>query len=284
MKTRNGRRKAAALTGMAAVMAAATLMTGACTISSQAEETGNYGEYGFVADDADLLTEEEQSDLQAKLEEIGKTHGIEIAVVTTDSYAENSIMSFADNTMDYNDWGFAGSTSDKAIELAVCMSDRSYAVCTETAAATIFTDDRIYELEDLFLDDLSSGDYYDSFAAFADGCDKICYRYEKSGSIFGAFYEVEPWKWFLCVVMGLFLGFLPVAVMTSGMKTVHMNNSAGAYEGNGGVRLNRQYDRFIRKSVNRVRIEHNSSSGGGSHSTMHSSSSGHSHGGHSGHF
>lgn len=233
------------------------------------------GEYGFVYDDGDLLTDEEEKDLQDKLEEVGSVHDVQIAVVTTDSYSQYTIEEYADDMMDSGELGMAKGDNDAGILLAVCMDTREFYESTRGEAIQIFTDNNLYSLEDKYTPYLSSGDYARAFDKFADGVDSYCTAYENRD-------KIPAWKWFVCFLLGLLFGGITVGVMASGMKNVKQNNSAAEYEQKNNVRITGRHDRFIRKSVNRTRKETENRSGGGS--TTHRSSSGNTHGGHGGHF
>lgn len=260
--------------GIAAFMTAfIALPFGGAVCASEAEVVS--GDYGFVYDQDDLLTDAEEEALQKKLEEVGEKHDIQIAVVTTGSYSQYTIEEYADDMMDYDELGLKTGNDDSAILLAISMDNREFYESTRGQAIQIFTDSNLYKLEDKFTSYLSSGDYAKAFDRFADGCDDICTSYENRN-------KIPAWKWLICVLLGLACGGVTVGVMSSGMKNVKQNNSAAEYEERNNVRISASHDRFIRKSINRVRINNESNSRGGS--STHHSSSGNTHGGHGGHF
>lgn len=233
------------------------------------------GEYGFVYDADDLLTDDEEEALQEKLEKIGEEHDIQLAVVTIDTYSQYTLEEFADDIMDSGELGMKRGNDDDAILLAVCMNDRECHPSTRGKGIQIITDSIEDDLVDSFTPYLGSGDYAKAFDKFADGCDKYCTAYENRD-------KIPAWKWFVCLLLGLAAGGITVACMTSGMNTVKQNNSAAEYEQKKKVRISGSHDRFIRKSVNRVKRDTDSGSRGGT--TTHRSSSGNTHGGHTHHF
>jgi uncharacterized protein len=266
-------KKISMIVGAAAIAASLVASPLAMTAYADGAEVIS-GDYGFVYDSSDLLTDDEEEALQKKLEEIGEAHDVQIAVVTTDSYSQYTIQEYADDIRDYGELGMKRGNDDSAILLAVCMSEREYYTSTRGEAIQILTDDNLLSLEDKFVSYLSDGDYAKAFDKFADGCDKFCTAYENRD-------KIPAWKWLACLVLGLAAGGVTVGVMASGMKNVKQNNSAADYEQRNNIRINGRYDRFIRKSVNRVKIDNDSSRGG---STVHRSSSGNTSGGHGGHF
>lgn len=229
------------------------------------------GDYGFVYDEDDLLTDEEEEALQEKLEKIGEEHDIQLAVVTVDTYSQYSLEEFADDIMDSGELGMKRGNDDDAILLAVCMKDRECHPSTRGKGIQIITDSNEDELVDKFASYLGSGDYAKAFDRFADGCDSFCTAYENRD-------KIPAWKWFIVLLLGLAGGGITVLCMSSGMKTVQQNDSAANYEQKSKVRISGSHDRFIRKSVNRVKRDTDSGSRGGT--TTHRSSSGNTHGGH----
>lgn len=258
------------------LVAAVTFMSAPMCKEAYAESAEvRSGEYGFVYDEGDLLTDEEEEDLQEKLEEVGSIHDIQIAVVTTDSYSQYTIDEYADDMMDYDELGMNSGNDDSAILLAVCMNTREFYESTRGEAIQIFTDDTLYSLEDKYTSYLSSGNYSMAFNKFADGVDTYCTAYANRD-------KIPAWKWVVCFLLGLLFGGVTVGVMASGMKNVKQNDSAAQYEQKNNVKITGRYDRFIRKSVSKTRKESENRSSGGS--TTHRSSSGNTHGGHGGHF
>jgi uncharacterized protein len=268
-------KKISMLFGTAAMAACLVASPLAMTVYADSAEV-IAGEYGFVYDSSDLLTDDEEEALQEKLEKIGEAHDVQIAIVTTDSYSQYTIEEYADDIRDYGELGMKRGNDDSAILLAVCMSSREYHTSTRGEAIQILTDDNLYSLEDKFVSYLSSGDYAKAFDRFADGCDSFCTAYENRN-------KIPAWKWFVCLILGLVCGGFTLIFMTSGMNTVKENNSAADYEQRKKVRISGSHDRFIRKSVSRVKRDTDSGSRGGG-STTHRSSSGNISGGHGGHF
>ena len=59
-----------------------------------------------VVDEADLLTDDEESMLMATLDGISQEHLVDVVVVTVDSTGEKTPMEYADDYFDYNGYGF----------------------------------------------------------------------------------------------------------------------------------------------------------------------------------
>ncbi|MBR4881878.1 MAG: TPM domain-containing protein, partial [Clostridia bacterium] len=63
-----------------------------------------YANTDYVIDNADLLSDAEEAELEAKLTEMNSNSGCDI-VVLTESYIDTDIMSYADDYFDYNGYG-----------------------------------------------------------------------------------------------------------------------------------------------------------------------------------
>ena len=97
--------------------------------------------------------------------------------------------------------------------------------------------------------------------------------------------SVSPVMILVDLVLGFLLALIPVGIMQSKLKTVVSRNDAADYIRQGSFRLDNSSDVFLYRRVNRTpRPKPQESSGDGGGSTMHTSSSGRSHGGHSGSF
>lgn len=208
-----------------------------------------------VVDMADLLSEAEEAKLEEKLEQVGQKYDIDLVVVTTDSLDGKSPREYADDYYDYHGYGADG------VLLLVSMEDRDWYVSTSGKCI-----DRIdYEdLSEYFLDDLRSGDYYDAFCRFAEGCDEAMQpKYLLVGGI--------------CLIIGLVVGLITVSSMKGQLKTVRANNGAANYVRSGSFQLTNSRDIFLyAHRTRREKPKNNNSS--------HSGSSGRSHGGGGGKF
>ncbi len=222
----------------------------------------------LVVDSADLLTSSEEASLEALLTEISDKHQIEIAVVTVNSTNGKSAESYADDFYDYNGYGW-GENYDGAL-LLIDIGSREWHITTHGAGAYYLDDYSLYEIEEAFINDLSSGWYYDAFTTFASKCDFYIENDEVSAVSF-----ILP-----SIIVGFIISLIVVSVMKSGMKTVRPASGAADYMVRDSLNLRMSSDRYLYTNV--VRTRKQSSSNGSS--SMHRSSSGRSHGGRGGRF
>ena len=203
-----------------------------------------------LVDQAELLTAEEQQQIQAKLDEVSELHHCDAVVMTVNSLEGKTATEYADDAFDYDGYGLG---EDKAgILFLVDMGDRNWATSTHGYAITAFTDAGLSYIEEKLVSYLGDGEYAEAFNCFAEQCDR----------------------------------FLTQAIKRSKLTSVVKRTTAEEYMKKGSLNLTVKQDRFINKVVTSRPVPKNdndSHSGGGGSST-HVSSSGEVHGGHSGKF
>lgn len=240
-----------------------------------------------VVDDADILTDSEEAELEDMILNIIEEHGrkYDIAVVTTYGTNGRSIEAFADDYYDYNGYGYGSRNS--GIILAIDMEERAYYMSTCGDGITVFTDYGLEHLDSDFVSFLSSGDYAAAFRHFAEGSDELIDHYESNGSP----YDIQRNKHYILyfiisLAAGLIIASTVCGMMKSQLVSVNMQTQAADYIRQGSFRVTGSRDMFLYKTVSRTKVS--SSSGGSGHSSggssTHTSSSGSSHGGHGGRF
>lgn len=234
-----------------------------------------------LVDDADLLSESEESALLNQLDEISERQDMDVVVVTVDSLGGKSAMSYADDYYDYNGYAPDG------ILLLVSMEEREWHITTTGYGITAFTDWGLENIANAFLDDLSDGQYYDAFSTYAEMCDDYITQ-AKAGEP----YDVttapavsEPFplgrNLLISIVIGVVVALIVTGIMRSQLKSVRPQRAASQYMIQGSMRVTESRDMFLYRHVDRRRREKNESGGG---SKTHRSSSGRSHGGRGGKF
>ena len=239
----------------------------------------------LLVDDADILSDSEESELLEKLTNISQDIDCEIAIVTVNSLEGKTAEAFADDYYDYNGYG-AGACDDGAI-LVLAMDKRKYAVSTHGYALTALTDAGLKNIRDNFLPEFKKGDYYEGFNIFAD----MSSEYIKSARN-GHIMDVKDFKgsfsWGINIIIslgiGLAIGLIVTLVMVSQLKSVAMQKSAVNYVKPGSLNVTNGSELFLYANVDRQYIEPSSSSSSSGGSSSHTSSSGRSHGGISGSF
>ena len=235
-----------------------------------------------LVDEADLLSDDEESELLAKLDEISERQKCDVAVVTVDSLEGKTAEVYADDYYDYNGYGF-GEERD-GILLLVSMEDRNWHMSTCGYGITAFTDAGMEYMADKFTPLLSDGFYSDAFIKYAELCDDFITQakegkpYDKGNLPKGT---ISPIWILLSIVIGLVIAYILGTKKKRKLKSVIEQASAQNYTVPGSMMLTVNWDRLVNRTVTTRVIVRDDDDGG---SSTHSSSSGTSHGGSGGSF
>lgn len=236
-----------------------------------------------VVDMAGLLSDSEGSDLADMLDEISERQQVDIVVVTADSLEGYSVVSYADDFYDENGYGF-GEERD-GILLLISMEERECGISTTGYGITAITDAGREYISEVFVADLSAGDYAAAFTDYAQLCDAFITQARN-----GEPYDIdnlpqEPFGFAgslaAALVTAFILSLIVTGIMRGQLKTVQSQSAADSYIKQGSMQLTKKNDLFLYRHVDRRKKEEKSSSGG---SRTHTSSSGTTHGGGSGNF
>lgn len=265
-----------------------------------------------VVDDAGLLTAEEAVSLTKILDGASVDTGCDIVVVTVTSTGGKLVQTYADDYYDQNGYGLG--TDKSGILLLVSMEERDWYISTAGAAIKIFSYDRLGSMGDNVAEYLSAGKYYDAFTKFGalatwyladlgsdvgtvtnsnggynnnngssgwDDNDKVVVNYPLSDYL-----SVILLAFFIAMIIALVV----VLVMKSSLKSVRHKLTARDYVRGGSMRVTNASEFFLFRTVSRVARPQNpppssgSRGGGASFGSVHTSSSGASHGGRGGKF
>lgn len=242
--------------------------------------------YNRVVDQADLLTDQEEQSLDAKLKEISERQQVDVAVITVDSIPEGySVRGYADTVYEDSGYGF-GSNKD-GLMLLISMEDHDWYITTMGYGITAFTDAGIQYIGDQITPDLANKSYAGAFNTYAELCDDFITQ-AKSGKS----YDIDNLrakiplarKWiYISIGIGLVIGVCVVSSMSAKMKTVHSQSAAKDYMKKDSLNITERSDLYLYHTITKRKIEKSSSSGHGGSSTHHSSSGGR-HGGDGGKF
>ncbi len=241
-------------------------------------------EYYPVFDEPDLLTDSEETELIAKLENICSQKQMEVVVAAFETIGDYTPMEYADDFYDYNGYGY-GENRDGLI-LIVVMDTRDWWISTCGKAIRVFTDAGIDYIGDRIVPYMADGDFYGAFSEFADLCSAFMAQAENGNP-----YDVHAlpkgsFRAGTALMLSLGIGFVIALIYTGSLKaqlkTVRAQNRAADYMKRDSLRITESRDFFLYRNVNKVARETSSSRSGGS--STHTSSSGTSHGGGGGKF
>lgn len=243
------------------------------------------GDMPRLTDGAGLLTESEQAELLAQLDEISERQKTDIVVVTTDTPDGKTPADYADAFYDYNGFGY-GEERDGVL-LLVSMEDRDWYISTCGFGITAITDDGLAYISGKFLPFMQDGDYCKAFSTYAALCDEFISAAKEGNPYDGTHMPKEPFNvkfWLLAAAgVGIAVSLIVTGIMKGKLKSVRFQNSAASYVKANSLHITESRDMFLYHTINRrVRPKTSSSSSGGS--STHTSSSGTTHGGGGGKF
>lgn len=272
------------------------------------------GSDSLVVDDADILTFDEESELEKALMIASEEKQASIAVLTTTDFEGKSVSEFADDYYDYNGYGY-GESADGCL-LVVNMDTRDWYI---TTAGRIIDEIPSYVIDSIgesFVPYLSSGDYFDAFMTYGEIVD---YYISKTGEapedefVFAGdeyagyedYYDTPDFNYVIdengnvinlnngdsfiknlgiAAVIGIILSFITVTVMKSQLKSVRISTEAREYMKDDTLSITKTSDRFLYRNVTRTAKPKNNTSSQGGGGGVHIGSSGRSHGGGGGKF
>lgn len=281
------KKTATRLRSLCAALAALVLLL-ALAAPAFAAERGFADLYYRMNDGAQLLTEDEDNELEASLEELSVRQSFDVVIATIDSLdgeGYTSMEEYADDLYDYCQFGY-GANRDGVL-LLISKGDRKWHISTCGYGITAFTDAGIQYLGQQMTPDMADGDYATAFRTFIRWTDAYVTAARE-----GHPYDVnnmphEPLSILylgLALVIGLVTALIVTGVMKSQLKSVAPQPDASSYVRQGSMRLTNQHDRFLYRDVHRTERPKETSSDDSGGSSTHTSSSGTTHGGGGGSF
>lgn len=260
-----------------------------------ADGSGNSGETRTIpedrqrpllVDDAGILSNTERTEVEARLNELSRKHGFDIAVVTVDSHDYQGVTDYTDDFYDYN--GYGQGDDNSGVMFLLAMDTREWHITTTGKGIPYFTDAGQEYIMEKVVPYLSGGDYGGAFLEFANLCDEFLVQAE-TGDPYDIHNLPRPtlsWKYLPLCLLG---GFIPALGITGSMKsklkTRRFQSRANQYQRKDSFNLYNANDTFLYRRVTHVpRVKSSSSGSSGGGSSTHTSSSGTSHGGSSGRF
>lgn len=241
--------------GVGAYMDAAVLYFPELTAATEAAAKENEE---FLYDEADLLTDSEETALVDKLTKVSHATNAQIVVATIASMDGGDIDSFVDYL--YDSMGFGYGENHDGVLLLVCMDPREYRILSNGYAGVAIGPDQIDTLCDFMETYLPNGHYVAAFNSFADQCGEFL-EYYQMGSPFKVGKNLA-----ISLIIGIIAGLIVVLVLKSQLKSVRKQDQAHRYVKPGSMTVDMQYDIFLYRTVTRTkkqeRVESASSGSG----------------------
>lgn len=249
-------------------------------------------QYDRVVDLAGVIDSNTLAELNRMADEVSEQYACDVAAVIVKSLGGKSVVEYADDFYDYNGYGY-GQNKD-GILLLLSLEERDFDFTGEGYGAVAFTDyGRENYLSPRFKEYLRGSrggvdDWAGAIRCYITDCGTLLEQ-AREGEPYDVHYDTPAVREntrantglaaIISVIVGFFSGGIPAGAMKRKLKSVEKNYGAANYV-RGGLQMRRSDDRFLYANVHKTPIprqEHRSSSGGGGGSTMHFSSSGHSH-------
>ncbi len=260
------------------------------TVPAMAAEGDSQAKLGHVSDTAGLLTADQKSALLSRANELSEEYSISIYIIAVQDYKkysnQDNIEDACIDIFERYDLGW-GENRDAATFL-VSMEERDFNFdFNGDWAKFAFTQGGRDRLEDRVLPYLRENDYYGGFNEYLNVCQEFL-EAASEGTPIGegetSRNDAKGGFSILFFLPGLFLAGVTAVVLVAPMHSAGIKTQADDYIVPGSMRLTRQSDHFLRRTVSRTpRQKESDHSSGGGGSVSHSYSSG-SHSGRSGKF
>ena len=218
-----------------------------------------------VVDEADLISDEAESDLTQKAYEIYNEYGIWVSIVTVPSLGYKTAEAYAD---DYYDQNYYSMYPDGVL-LLISMEYRDWAISTCGRGIDLLTDWELDSLFDSISGYLANNEFDLAFDAYLDYLPN--YLVEKEACLLDYVRVVV-----VALIVGVIIAFFALSSMKSAMNTAVAQASASDYIVDGSFELPNCRDIYLYSNVTRTAKPKDTST--------HRSSGGISHGGRSGKF
>lgn len=222
----------------------------------------------FVVDNADVLTDEEEKDLNEKCKKFAEEFNAEIAIVTITDLEGKDKKEYADDFYDKYGYGY-GENKDGLLLLYLDAEEgsRKIAVSTKGSARDNITNDESDLLINEAISYLENGDYKEAFDNFI----------EKAGE------AIEPMPaiiWLLiCLAVGLVIGLIITNRMIASNYSVSKKFTASDYVRQGSLIVTGSNDMFVSSTVRTTPKANSSGSNNSKGTEVTHASSDSSHGG-----
>lgn len=258
-------------------------------------QAGATSDLPLVIDNADLLTDSEESALEQKAAYLQQQYNTDIVILTVDSLNGKSAQNYADDYFDDHHYGECGS----GILFLLAMSEREWYISTYGDMIYAVTDYGVQDLGENAVWYFGEGYYYDGFDGYLDNLTRYLQAYQNGSPITGnadysgdyyhgdrettVYYDSSSPNILISLLIGILVAAVVILIMRSSMNTMRKQSHASSYLQSGSFHLKTRHDLFLYSNVTKTRKPQNTGSGGGG-SSVHHSSSGRSHGGGGGRF
>lgn len=242
--------------------------TASTSHTSAVEDLQTYGDT-YVFDQYGALTDSQRSELERRAADISDEYqcGVYIAVVNDYTDFDSRVYYASEDIFTQANMGL-GSGGD-GILLLLSMAERDYDITAHGYGNVAFTDYGKRALAEFFLDDFRSNSWYDGLSDYLETCARYL-KLARDGKPVDVNSDPDHINWgrilfrvALIVLLPMVVAGVVVGIFWAQMKSVRIASNAGAYVPTDGLNLTVSEDVYTHTTVNRVHIERNNSSSGG---------------------
>lgn len=208
-----------------------------------------------LTDQAGLLTEPEELEIEEQLEKLADKTGWEVMVVTTDDAEGMSATNYAESWLD------AHMTGDDGIIYLIDMDNREIVVSRTGKAINCLTDAHKKTILDVGYEQVSDEEYAKTFRVMIQKTSKYAYR------------QITVIEAVIVLIVALAAGGITVGGII-GSYRLKFGGYKYPIEKNGSVNLRRKEDTFVNQFVTHRHIPKSDGNSGGGKTTTHSGAGG----------
>ena len=226
-----------------------------------------------MVDEADVLSDSEEANLLAKLDELSVRQEFDVVIITITSLGGQGALDFADDY--FLNYGHGFGDNRDGILFMVSPEERDWAFAVSGFGRDAFTYAGQEFIVNKMLYYLSDDYYYDAFNVFIEQSDKFITqaREDKPFEEGNLPKEAGILEILIPIILGIFIAFAIVSIMKGQLKSVYMQAKADDYERPGSMNITNQNDTFLYSNVTKsARPKENNSGGGGGGSSSGGSS------------
>ena len=209
-----------------------------------------------LVDGADLLSEAEESEIRAKLDEVSEKYNVDVIIVTIRSVSTDAD-AFAKAYFNDNGYGM-GDDDSGILFLRVLEDEEGDETCTifaNAVGADAVSDSDVEDIFDEIESDINANNYSAAFKTFIAECDEriqdaTSFSYVKNAVV--------------AIIIGLVVALIATSVMKGKLKSVRSQAAASNYMKSGSLNVTDSKDTYLYSTVTRTAKPKSNTSGGGS--------------------
>ena len=214
--------------------------------------------FPYVVDEAGLLTEEENQELESNAALLAEEYGLGVYIITVEDitdYVDEPDMVSAAETL-YLAYELGEQEDQSGILLLLSMAERDYALFAFGYGNTAFTDYGKSYLSGKFLDDFGEDDWYDGFVDYQRTCGEMVASAQNGEAIdvdnVPTSSNARIYGIVACIILGVLIAFIVRAVLKGQLKSVAMGTGAEAFVTAEGLTLTDRSDLYTHTTESRV--------------------------------